>query len=70
MAQRYAQAARRQPGDQVDPAIDLGRDRDDADVGRTALDLGKYLGAVELLFPSCSAFARAVFQASFGATSP
>ena len=45
MAERHAVAARRQPSDQVDPAVELRRERDDADVGCGALDLAKDIAA-------------------------
>ena len=37
-----------QPADEIEPAIELGRKRDDADVRRGALDLGEDVGGGEV----------------------
>ena len=52
MTERHAVAARRQPGDQIEPAVELRRQRDDADVRRRPLDLPQDVRPVECL--ACS----------------
>ena len=51
MAKRDTKPARREPVNQIDPAVDLRRDGNDADVWRAALDLAEDLRAIERLFP-------------------
>ena len=48
MSQRHAVAARQQPSDEIDSAIELWRERDDADIGRGAFDLAQQIGGGEL----------------------
>ena len=48
MAQRHAMPARRQPAHQIEAAVQLRRERHDADVRRRALDLGEDVGGGEV----------------------
>ena len=49
MAERYPVAARREPSNQIDAAVQLRRHGHDPDVGRRALDFGEDVGAVEVV---------------------
>ncbi len=54
VAERHAVATLGEPANQVETAVQLRRERDDAHVGRRARDLGEDVGPTELcVFPSC-----------------
>ena len=55
VTERDAMSPRHEPADQVEPAIELGRQRDDSDVRRRALDLGEDVGSGEIGRPTCPA---------------
>ena len=47
VAERHAVSARREPANEIETAVELGRQRHDADVGRRARDLGEHVGRRE-----------------------
>jgi hypothetical protein len=49
MAKRHAQAARREPRHEIEPAVNFRRHGDDADIRRRVFDLAENVRAVKRL---------------------
>ena len=49
MPERHVVAARRQPAHEIQPSIELRRDRHDSDVRRRALDLAEDVAGIEIV---------------------
>src|SRR5206468_10400440 len=63
MTERDAMASRGEPADQIEPAVELWRDGDNADVGRGALELAEDVGGGEVAARrGCLSAPRAAFE--------